>query len=529
MSVSLIASALASRGASVLASLLASASANALLAATLKATLAFAAALAFVRLATRASAATRHAMLAAAQLAALTMPLLAYVVPPLTVAWSAPRAETFALPAPASQTPASTASAAPAVAPQRRVPVNPLLACWLAGIAIVATARLPSLQRAARIARGAPAWEAEWEPAQTEHRGPRVYLTDAIDQPVTLGSRILLPTAALDWHPAQLRAVLLHERAHVARRDSLLGLVSDFACAVYWFHPLAWLVARRARLEREQACDEAVLAQGVRRTDYAAALLDIARNAARAAHGMAMAERPQLEVRIRAIVAGATPHPRRGARAAVVVAAVAAAPFLAALTPLAIARPSAGEPDLLGDAIASPRSERLGAPAVSVVASGPDAALIATLQQYAAQPPRDETDLVADRARWALGRVRDGELVRPMLDALDDADWRVRAYAAWTLAIAGERRATPALVTQLRDPVWRMRAMAAYALAELADPAAHDAMQRALADPAWQVRTCAVRYLAALHDPADRALLDAMRADRHIAVRTAAEQALNRS
>src|SRR5262249_32165274 len=48
------------------------------------------------------------------------------------------------------------------------------------------------------------------------------------------------------------------------------------ACALHWFNPLAWLAARRLRLERELAADEAVLRSGIRASTYAADLLAIA-------------------------------------------------------------------------------------------------------------------------------------------------------------------------------------------------------------------------------------------------------------
>jgi|GEM_PF-2246418 len=480
-------------------------------AALLKATIALVAALGVALMARRASASTRHAVLVAGQLAALTMPLLVDVVPPVEVAWVKPLStNAIASPSP----PASRETiAAPMPIHAPRVNVLPLI--WIIGFAIVAATRARSFVRALRIASRAGHWN-------------DVFLSDEIDQPVTVGSRILLPSVAPQWDAMHRAAVLLHERSHVERRDSLLGLISDAACAVYWFHPLAWIAARRARLERERACDEAVLTAGIGRTDYAQTLLTAARGMSRVA-GMAMAERSQLETRILAILDAQVRQPRRGVRALVVMIAIATAPFVAALAPLSIIRPTLGEPDLLGDEFAPPSSEWIGAPMVDVAATGVDAALIAKMQRSAAQSPRASDDLVPDRARWALGRVRDGRLIEPLLASLQDDDWRVRAYAAWALGVARDRRATKTLVALLDDPIWRMRAMAAFALAETADPAARPAMQRALGDRAWQVRVEAVDYFATSHDPADRRLLEAMLSDRHMAVRAEAEQALGRS
>ena len=77
-----------------------------------------------------------------------------------------------------------------------------------------------------------------------------VRISDEVAQPVTLGRHILLPRDAEEWDDTRLTAVLLHERAHVARHDSLLALLADLSTAVYWFHPLAWLAARRTMLDK---------------------------------------------------------------------------------------------------------------------------------------------------------------------------------------------------------------------------------------------------------------------------------------
>ena len=118
-------------------------------------------------------------------------------------------------------------------------------------------------------------------------------------------------------------------------------------------------------------------------------------------------------------------------------------------------------------------------------------------------------------------------MLEPIVEALDAGDWRVQAYAAWTVAVARDRGAVPRLIALLKHPHWRVRAHAAFALCEIAAPEAVDAMIATLDDPAWQLRLEAVEYLAAMGDEStQRDRLRARLIDEDIAVRRAAARAL---
>jgi beta-lactamase regulating signal transducer with metallopeptidase domain len=91
--------------------------------------------------------------------------------------------------------------------------------------------------------------------------------------------RIVLPEWVLDrFDPPSLRLLLLHEVAHIRRRDVLVSWLAATARILHWFNPLVALAVRRMRADRELATDAMVLSTLPHRDRqiYGAALVEIA-------------------------------------------------------------------------------------------------------------------------------------------------------------------------------------------------------------------------------------------------------------
>jgi hypothetical protein len=154
-------------------------------------------------------------------------------------------------------------------------------------------------------------------------------------------AKVLLPASCDRWTNDQRRQVLLHELAHVKRRDCLTHTVAQLSCLFYWFNPLVWMAARRMRVERERACDDQVLVTGVKASSYASNLLDIAcsfgPDKRTLAVSLGMARRSQISGRLLAVL---DPKRRRLAPGRYLTMAVAAFTLAIAL-PLAAMGPAA--------------------------------------------------------------------------------------------------------------------------------------------------------------------------------------------
>lgn len=90
---------------------------------------------------------------------------------------------------------------------------------------------------------------------------------------------ILVPTALFAGIPeGQLRAILLHELAHIRRHDFLVNILQQFIEAALFFNPAVWWIGRQIRVEREVCCDRIAVA-ACSEKDYAAALAEFAQHA----------------------------------------------------------------------------------------------------------------------------------------------------------------------------------------------------------------------------------------------------------
>ncbi|HEY0019987.1 MAG TPA: M56 family metallopeptidase [Longimicrobium sp.] len=456
----------------------------------------------------RGSAAARHMVWALALAAMLALPAASLLIP----RWELSFVRLVAVDAPAGAAAAAAAGAGGGVDWSTLV-----LAVWLAGAAVtmgrygVAMVSVRMVARGARrVTRGE--WMDRLHAAARElgmRERVRLLRADGAAMPMTWGilhPAVLVPADADGWTAERKRVVLLHELAHVARRDCLWQTLASLCCAAYWFHPGVWWAARQMRIEREQACDDRVLRAGTRASDYAGHLLEVARSfrprPLTAAAAVAMARRSQLEGRVLAVLDAARDRAAVPGRAALVAGGVAAV----ALFPLAAASPEGFEapppapavavhpavaaappPHALEWTVESSPAEREGAVSVPL-ASASDLRLNVRVKDPHASPasgspaparfpdfgPPDEPMLTAlirathdvdpevrRSAVSALGRMDVGGVVGPLVQSMGDTDARVRSAAALALGEYAGRTGNAARVAATRQPACEGEACAA--------------------------------------------------------------------
>lgn len=287
----------------------------------------------------RASAATRQAVAVAGMAGALALLPLS-----LSLRW-----DPAVLPVAAVE-----ASAAPVHDALERF----LLAGWVVlawgAVTALSLARLAlGMWRVARWARRGT--ELKGEPCIARAAGKlglqrpvRVVLSAEAKVPMTAGyldSVVILPAEAAHWSSERLDLVLLHELAHVKRRDCLAVMVAEIALASWWFHPLARLARHSIRRDAELAADDMVLRTGARPSVYAGHLLSIVRSlrdSQQFGPAMAMGRASDLDGRLRALLErrGRGPSSRWGRGIAAALGALAL--MLAALWPTHAAEPPRG-------------------------------------------------------------------------------------------------------------------------------------------------------------------------------------------
>ena len=190
-----------------------------------------------------------------------------------------------------------------------------LIAVWIFGVVIVYSRNIWQQLLLSRMLRCCsklddPDWQVLLrESAELLGIGTKVDLLehDAALSPVTAGvwrPVLILPVDARSWSRNRRQLVLLHELAHVSRRDVLSQMLAGLGCGLYWFNPLFWYGLLQMRKLRELACDDLVLSCGQQPAGYADVLLDIARSYRHRTYASAvgMAHNNNVESRIMAIL-----------------------------------------------------------------------------------------------------------------------------------------------------------------------------------------------------------------------------------
>jgi beta-lactamase regulating signal transducer with metallopeptidase domain len=132
-------------------------------------------------------------------------------------------------------------------------------------IAIVATDLDPAVRKTAEAIRASGA--------------VTIATSECVRVPAAIGfwkRTIVLPAWALrELPPEDLNVILLHEFAHLRRGDDWTNLIQKIVRALFFFHPAVWWIENRLSVEREMACDDAVLAETANPHGYASCLVSL--------------------------------------------------------------------------------------------------------------------------------------------------------------------------------------------------------------------------------------------------------------
>lgn len=233
------------------------------------------------RLSSGTSAAVRHLILTGTLQVLLLLPFLMPIVPvtligiPVAFASRTKNAtvgiDNSQYARPTATDTITTSASAPFSNPHswRQITVSELVGVlWSLGTALFMLPLIGGIAEARQLKREASLWPDGQSTlsglACSPHRKSRsaVLLHHGGVGPCTFGSfrpAIILPVSAQGWASEDLRRVLLHEMEHVRRWDWLTYSSACAARALYWFHPLIWLLKRQLAIEAERSCDDAVL------------------------------------------------------------------------------------------------------------------------------------------------------------------------------------------------------------------------------------------------------------------------------
>jgi len=114
-----------------------------------------------------------------------------------------------------------------------------------------------------------------------------------ISSPMVVGFMkpiILFPVGLLSGLTTeQVETILVHELSHIRRQDYIINLVQSIVETIFFFNPFALLMSSMIREERENCCDDMVIAKGISPISYVRTLaqLEASRSSSKLALGFA--------------------------------------------------------------------------------------------------------------------------------------------------------------------------------------------------------------------------------------------------
>jgi GWxTD domain-containing protein len=172
----------------------------------------------------------------------------------------------------------------------RLVAIVPWLApFWIAGVWILAFGQLGAWFWLSRLRRRGVCCAPEHWQQEIDHLCTRLRVSKSVrilesclaDVPMVIGHIrpvILIPIGLLaGLPPRQIEAILLHELAHIRRYDYLVNLLQRAVECLLFYHPAVWWISRVIRAERENCCDDVVVATSGDAHQYAMALTALAK------------------------------------------------------------------------------------------------------------------------------------------------------------------------------------------------------------------------------------------------------------
>ena len=288
---------------------------------------------------------------------------------------------------------------------------------WLGGVLLL-TARLTiSWRRAQALARRlttpAPVEQqaiiTRLSAALGLRRAVQLLESAAVEVPSVIGWMrpvILVPASGLTgFTPQQIEMIFAHELAHIRRHDFLVNVLQSLAETLLFYHPAAWWLSKRIRIERENCCDDLAVSVCGNALQYARALTQL--EELRAADATVVAATGgSLFQRVRRIV-GVTERNR------LVNGWTAAAAAIVFITLFSLTTVHASAPDEVPDPPPTPKP----APSAKPAPPPRPAATRIAVPQVAPETPRSSVPAIAVAVAPIAQAVADG-----VADAMVDID-----------------------------------------------------------------------------------------------------------